>query len=151
MGDKQTVLQDAHRGYTELQRSIAGLDEAQAGQVWLGTWGVREIVGHTSGWLQVMKPALARIGRGDTPYPEGVSYDDFDGWNARFADARRGMKLADLVAELETSHREFIAAAEALPDEHFVAGATARGVVEGSSSQHYAEHAAQIRQWRATM
>ena len=151
MGDRQTLLQDAQKGYAELQQTIAGLDEAQAGRVWLGTWGVREIVGHTSGWLQAMKPALARIARGETPYPDGVSYDDSDAWNARFVDARRGMKLADLVAELETSHREFIAAAEALPDDHFVAGATARGVFEGSSSQHYQEHAAQIREWRATM
>jgi hypothetical protein len=152
MGDKQSLMQDAHKGYAELQQSLAGLDETHASRVWLGTWGVREIVGHTSGWLQAMKPALERIARGESPYPEGVSYDDTDGWNARFVDARRGVKLADLLAELETAHREFMAAADALPDGHFAAGATGRAVFEGSSSQHYPEHAAQIRDWRrATM
>jgi uncharacterized protein DUF1706 len=150
MSDKQKLLQEAQKGHAELQQSFAGLDDAQAGRVWLGTWGVREIVGHASGWLQAMKPALERIGRGEPPYPAGT-YDDYDAWNAKFVDARRGIKIHDLGAELERSHREFIAAAEALPDEHFAAGATARGVVEGTSAQHYAEHAAQIREWRATM
>jgi Protein of unknown function (DUF1706) len=148
MSDKETLLKEAREGYLELQQSIAGLDEARAGEPWLGTWGVREILIHASGWLLEMTPALERIGRGESPYPEGVSYDDFDAWNAQFVEARRGVKLADVVAELEASHRDFVAAARALADEHFAPETAGRGLIENCTSQHYREHAAQIREWR---
>jgi hypothetical protein len=50
-----------------------------------------------------MIPALERIGRGQAPYADGVSYDDFDAWNARFVEARHGVKVADVRAELAAS------------------------------------------------
>jgi hypothetical protein len=148
MADKQTLLHEAQEAYTELQQSIAGLDESAASETWLGTWGVRELLIHASGWLQEMRPALERIGRGEPAYPEGVSYDDADAWNARFVTSREGVKLADVRAELETSHRDFVAAASALADEYFASDTPAAGVVEGTTAQHYREHAAQIRAWR---
>ncbi len=148
MSDKETLLKEAQEGYLELQQSIAGLDEARAGEPWLDTWGVREILMHASGWLLEMTPALERIGRGESPYPEGVSYDDFDAWNAKFVEARRGVKLADVVAELEASHRDFVAAARALCDEHFAPETAGRGMIENCTSQHYREYAGQIREWR---
>ena len=148
MGEKQIVLKQAQEAYTELERSIAGLDEARASDRWLGTWGVREILIHASGWLQEMRPALERLGRGEAPYPDGVSYDDADEWNARFVEACQGVKLADVLAELETAHREFMAAAQALPEEHFAPDTAGRGLFEGCSSQHYREHASQIHEWR---
>ena len=86
MSDKQAVLAGAAEAYAELEQSIQGLDTVRAAQGWLGVWSVREIVGHTSGWLQAMRPALERIGRGQPPFPEGLSYDDADAWNARFAE-----------------------------------------------------------------
>jgi hypothetical protein len=115
--------------------------------VWLGTWGAREILIHISAWDREMAPALARIGRGEPPYPAGA-YDDADAWNARFVEARSGAKPADVLADLEASHRELVAAAAALGEEHFAAGAPARGLLEGTGAQHYREHAAQIREWR---
>ena len=148
MAEKQTLLQEAQEAYTELQQSIAGLDEGPASHTWLGTWGVRQVLIHTSGWLQEMRPALERIGRGEPAYPEGVSYDDADAWNARFVESRQGVKLADVLAELETSHRDFMAVASALADEDLASGRPARDLFEGTSSQHYREHAAQIRGWR---
>ena len=148
MNGKETLLKESEEGYLELQESIAGLDEARATEPWLGTWGVREILGHASGWLIEMRPALERLRRGEGPYPEGVSYDDFDAWNAKFADARRGVKLADLLAELEISHRDFMAAARLLPEEQFAPEMAGRALIENCASQHYREHAGQIREWR---
>jgi hypothetical protein len=78
-----------------------------------------------------------------------VSYDDFDAWNARFVEARRGVKVADVRAELAASHREFVAAAAALADEHLAPGGAARELFTGTGATHYREHAGQIREWRA--
>jgi Protein of unknown function (DUF1706) len=148
MGDKDKALRDADEAHGELRQAIAGLGEAQISQVWLGTWGVREILIHISGWQREMIPALARIGRGERPYPDGVSYDDADQWNARFVEARKGATASEVLAELEASHRDFVGAAASLAEEHFAPGATARELFEGAGSEHDREHAAQIRQWR---
>lgn len=148
MADKEKLLKDADEAYGELRETISGLDESAARRVWFGTWGVREILIHIAAWDREMAPALGRIARGEPPYPAGVSYDDADAWNARFVAARSTAKLADILSELESSHRDFVTAAAALDDAHFTSGAPARDIFDGNSAQHYREHAGQIREWR---
>ena len=88
MEAKQDIIQATEQDYVKLRAAIDGLDEAQMSEVWLGTWGVREILAHVAGWQVEMLPALERLACGEEPYAKG-SYDDFDRWNARFVDARK--------------------------------------------------------------
>jgi len=148
MSEKATRLGDTERAFTELQGTIEGLSDQEMRTVWLGSWGVREILIHISGWHDEMIAAFGRIGQGQPPYPAGT-YDDFDAWNARFVDRRAGVKPADVVADLHTSHRAFLTAAAELPEALFAPGGAARDPLEGAGAGHYREHAAQIRQWRA--
>jgi hypothetical protein len=150
METKQDALRTAEETFDTLKRSITGLDETTMTRTWLGSWGVREILVHTSAWHREMIPALQRLGRGEPAYPSGVSYDDADAWSARFVEAARGMKLADIVAELDASHGAFLGAARTLADEHFAPGAPAREIFDGTAPGHYREHAAQIQDWRRT-
>ena len=76
-------LNEAAREYKALHETLQGLNETQMTEVWLGTWSVRDIVAHIAGWHQEMSPALERLARGERPVPEGVSYEDVDGWNER--------------------------------------------------------------------
>jgi hypothetical protein len=46
---------------------------------WCGTWGVREILAHITGWQRELTPVLERLARGERPIPDGVSYADVDG------------------------------------------------------------------------
>ena len=148
MSDKSTLVREAHEAFAELDQAIDGLTEESMGRVWLGTWGVREILIHVSGWHRAMIPALASIGRGEPlPYAPGT-YDDFDAWNARFVADKAGVKAADVLAELHASHRDFVAAASAVPEPHFAEGGAALGPFAGAGAGHYREHAAQIREWR---
>jgi hypothetical protein len=147
MGAKQDLLQRAEQEYDGLKAAIKGLDDVQMSQVWLGTWGVRDILAHIAGWHREMIPALERLGRDEAAHPDGA-YDDFDAWNARFVAARQGLAPVDLLQELDRSHRELVRAASRLPDEHFAQGKTAAGLVDGVAGGHYREHAEQIRQWR---
>jgi len=144
MSDKARLLQEAEEAFGELRQAIDGLDDARLTRVWLGTWGVREILNHITGWHEEMLPALARVARGEPAYAPGT-YDDFDAWNARFVDARQGVKLADVLAQLETSHREFVRAAGVVPEQCFD---DAKGMLDGCGTAHYREHAGQIRAWR---
>ena len=112
---KDELLNEAAREYKALHETLQGLNETQMTEVWLGTWSVRDIVAHIAGWHQEMCPALERLARGDRPIPEGVSYDDVDGWNERFAAARRGTAVADVLLELDRTHEGFMKAADAVP------------------------------------
>jgi hypothetical protein len=147
MSDKEKLLREADEAYAELREAIEGLSDDEMRQVWLGSWGVREILIHIAGWHAVATPALGHIARGEAPYPPGT-YDDFDAWNARFVIQKTGVKTSDVLGELDVSHNRFVEAARALPAEHFQAGTTARETFENNGPGHYREHAAQIREWR---
>jgi hypothetical protein len=147
---KDELLNEAARAYKALHETLQGLNETQMTEVWFGTWSVRDIVAHIAGWHQEMSPALERLARGDRPIPEGVSYEDVDGWNERFAAARRGTAVADVLLELDRTHEAFMKAAAAVPIGRFQAGKTAWKIVDGNSANHYHEHAEQIRAWRST-
>ena len=147
MADKRKLLEDAEQAYGELTEAVAGLSDAELAEVFLGVWGTREILIHIAAWDREMAPALQRIGRGETPYPEG-KYDDFNDWNARFVAARTGARPADILAEVDREHRVIMDAADAVPESHFAPEQPARAMFEGTTAQHYREHAGQIRDWR---
>jgi hypothetical protein len=148
MSEKTTLLGEAETEFTRFKRSLAGLDEAKMREVWLGTWSARDVAAHISGWHREMSPALERLARGERPVPEGVSYDDVDAWNARFADAKKSAVTADILTELEASHAAFMRAAAAVPDERYAPGKTAYKLVDFNSRHHYHEHREQIEAWR---
>ena len=137
------MVRQAEEAFTELRHAVDGLTEEQMNRVWLGTWGVREILVHISGWHEAVIQALGNIARDEAPYPPGT-YDDFDAWNARFVEWKAGVKAA----ELDASHRRFVGAAAALAERHFAPGGAARDLFDGAGAAHYREHAAQIREWR---
>jgi hypothetical protein len=147
MAEKQKLLDDADQAYLELKNAVAGLSEAELGQVFLGVWGAREILIHIAGWDREMTPALENIGHGKAPYADGA-YDDADGWNARFVQERKGARTADIMAELDRSHHAVMAAAAALPESHFASDQPARAIFDGTTAGHYREHTGQIRDWR---
>ena len=144
MSDKARLLHEADEAFGELRQAIDGLDDARLTRVWLGTWGVREILIHITGWHEEMLPALARVARGEPPYAPGT-YDDFDAWNARFVEDKRGVKMGDVLAQLDASHRDFMRAAGAVSEQRFD---DAKSLLDGCGTAHYREHAGQIRAWR---
>jgi len=147
---KEDLLTRAAREYKAFHEALAGLNETQMTEIWLGSWSVKDIVAHMCGWHREMVPALQRLARGEKPLPEGVSYDDVDAWNARFAAEARDTSVADVLLDFDRTHEEFMRAADAVPAERFQPGKTAYRIVDQNSAHHYREHAEQIRQWRAT-
>src|SRR2546422_2766673 len=103
MEAKHDIIQATEQEYAKLRAAVHGLGEAQMREVWLGTWGVREIIAHIAGWHGEMLPALERVARGEPPYAQGT-YDDFDRWNARFVEARKDVATDDLLRERSEEH-----------------------------------------------
>ena len=147
---KEELLNEAAREYKTFHEALQGLNEAQMSEVWLGTWSVKDIVAHIAGWHEEMGPALERLARGERPIREGVSYDDVDAWNARFASARRSTPVADVLLELDKTHEYFLRTAAAVPAERFQVGKTAWKIVDQNTAHHYREHSEQVRTWRSS-
>ena len=147
---KDELLLAAAREYKAFHEALHGLNDEQTAEVWLGTWSVKEIVAHISGWHREMLPALERLARGERPIPDGVSYDDVDAWNARFAAGAHDHEVADLLLELDRSHEDFMQAADRVPVERWEPGRTTYRLVDENTAGHYREHAEQIRAWRAS-
>jgi hypothetical protein len=146
---KDDLLSQAARDYNAFEAAIHGLNEDHLTEVWLGTWSIRDIVAHMAGWHREMGPALERITRGEKPVAEGVTYDDVDGWNAKFVAAKRDLPVADVLLELDRSHAYFMKVASQVPDERVQPGKTAYKIIDLNSAHHYREHGEQIREWRA--
>lgn len=149
MTARERLIEEAEREYAGLREALDGLDEAAMERTWLGTWGIKELLAHMTAWHREMIPALERLSRGDKPVPEGVSYEDIDAWNARFAAGARARAGADLERELDASHAAFLRAAAAVPAERVVEGKAAYRIIDLNAGHHYREHAEQIRAWRA--
>lgn len=147
---KDELLNQAAREYKAFHEAIQGLNEEHMTEVWLGTWSVKDIVAHISGWHREIGPALERLARGEKPVPVGVSYDDVDAWNEKFAAARREAEVADVLLEFDKSHEYFLHTAAEVPEERFQPGKTAWKLIDQNSAHHYREHAAQVRAWRQT-
>jgi hypothetical protein len=150
MSAKQELLNRAGREYMAFHEAIDGLNEAQLAEVWLGAWSVRDIVAHMSGWHREIGPALERLARGEKPVPPGVSYDDVDAWNEKFAAARRGTPVAEVLLEFDRSHAAFLKAADLVPEARFDPGKTAYRLVDLNSAHHYKQHGDEIRAWRSS-
>jgi hypothetical protein len=148
MSAKSELLEGAETEFQGLKRAIAGLSEADMREVWCGTWSVREILAHISGWHREMLPGVERLARGEKPFTAGVSYSDFDAWNAKFAAAKATWTTADIVKELDAAHADFLCAAGAVPEDRVVPERTAYKLVDGNSRNHYAEHARDVAAWR---
>ncbi len=148
MSAKDDLLKQAEREFKAFNDTLRGLNESQLTEVWLGTWSVKEILAHISGWHRELGPALERMARGEKPIPEGVSYDDPHPWNAKFAAARKDTPMVQVLQKLEASHNYFVTQAAKVPEERFVPGKTSYRIVDLNSAHHYKEHGDQIRAWR---
>lgn len=148
MSLKDDLLRQADDDFGALKRALVGLTDDAMRRPCCGAWGVREILAHIAGWQREMIPVLERVARGEKPIPDGVSYDDVDAWNTRHVAARRGLTVEGVRAELDASHRDFLAAAAAVPEARFAPDKTATRVVDLNGPHHYREHTGQILAWR---
>lgn len=136
-----------------LRRSRAELlqeiDKARPDAPVVGSWTVREVLGHSIGWVQLLLSML------DQNHPDARSdHTGVDDFNRRAAAEVSGRPLDEVRAEFERVTDAALALIEPLSEEELRRAGRfewdrtltlARAIPE-NSSDHFAEHAAQIRQ-----
>ena len=68
-GRREELLAELDEAFAGLQATCRGLPEARKRVVMQGTWSVKDILAHISGWHREMAGALARIARGERAVP----------------------------------------------------------------------------------
>ena len=152
MSDKTDAIAELERSYTGFRAKIATLPDDAWDERWLGTWTLSQLLAHMGGWFKEMTGALQRVGRGERPTPEGVSYGDADAWNAKFAATASPGRHALGVFDLR--FKDYVAGANGLGEELF--GKNAEGklkigsrLLDGAGVHHFAEHGAEVDAWLA--
>jgi hypothetical protein len=147
MATRESGLRELDDNNAALLRELTDVSDEKMTQVFLGTWSAREVLVHLAGWYDAMAEGLERIGRGERPTPEGVSYSDVDAVNAQFVEANRGLSVPEVRKNLEVTLARFQTAARALPEDRFAEGKTAMRILT-TMAEHPTEHIEEIREWR---
>ncbi len=109
----------------------------------VGEWSIKDIMGHIAFWDEQALDAAQRHLAG-APDPEV----DVQTQNEREAAARRDVPAATQRTAMEQAHAKTVGLLRSTPEiDPRVAGLC--GCLEGDTFEHYDEHAADIRVWRA--
>ena len=148
---KQSAISDARFAFGKLAAAIDGVDDAAMSAVFVGDWGVKQILAHIGGWQRLNGEMMERMALGERPIPDGEDYGDDDVWNARFAREASASSGTDAVPALREAFARFIAAAEALPEERFADGRFAAQMLAGNGVAHIEEHLPAIVEYLARL
>jgi hypothetical protein len=149
--DKRTAIKQVEDGFAALLAALNGMDDRAMSKRFYGTWNVKDILAHISGWHHQMAPMMERMSRGERPTQEGVDYSDSDAWNARFSAAMTAQSAETIIADLRQSFANFIKGAKTIPDERYGDGKTINKMLEGNGYGHYAEHLPAIYGYRKSL
>ena len=150
MATKDEAVAAFEAAYTDFRTKLDGLDDQAWDETWLGTWKTEQLLAHMAGWAREMTGGLERVRDGQRPTPEGVSYTDTDGWNAKFASTATPGKAS--LPVFEHAVKQYIAAARALPEDSFGEGENGKPkignrLLEGGGTHHFKEHGAELDAW----
>lgn len=135
--------------WAALGASFAGLSEEQmTAPGVVGDWSVKDILGHVSTWDEEALQALPVILDGRRP-PRYVTYGGIDAFNAQMAERKRDLPLAELLKQLEETHRRLLAFVETVPEEQFARETRVRHRLRLDTYSHYPIHTKGIEEWRA--
>ena len=146
--DQLLIEMDAARD--RLNEAIAGLSHEQMSRTDLDTWSVNDHLMHLTFWHEMRffeVSRIARRGRASFPVNEPVGgVDPIDEINERFAANRRGLPLAQALADLDFARAMVRQAIEACPEDRL--DVSLFGEIGPNGAGHDTAHAEMIEEWR---
>ncbi|HOG77183.1 MAG: DinB family protein [Chloroflexi bacterium] len=136
--------------WQELTASTDGLEPYQMlipGVV--GTWSVKDILGHVTSWEQETLSTLPEILAGKPAPVYSQIYGSIDTFNAYMVMARNRQTLEEILANLEKVHGRLLRFLEEADPTQFLEETPFLIRLSMDTTEHYPEHAEAIRAWRA--
>ncbi|HMM29924.1 MAG TPA: DinB family protein [Aggregatilineaceae bacterium] len=146
---KQQLLDKLENAWADLQASFAGLSEAQMTEPGVtGEWSVKDILAHVTTWEEEALRMLPLILDGQTPPRYADLYGGLNAFNAQMSAQKRDLPLAEVLAQLDATHRRLIEVVQRAPDDQITRETRFRRRLRLDTYSHYPEHARAIRAWR---
>ncbi len=147
--DRGQLLKRLERAWTSFEESYAGLSEAQLIECGvIGAWSVKDILAHVTSWEQEALKYLPVILKGERPPRYSVMYGGIHAFNARMTEQNKRLSLADILRQLNETHRRVIEFIENSPEDQFRTDTRFRRRLRADTYGHYPKHAQAIRNWR---
>jgi hypothetical protein len=147
--DRQQLLKRIEDAWTALKESVAGMTDLELSEPGVaGDWSVKDILAHVTTWEQEALKYLPVILRGDRPPRYSVMYGGIDAFNARMAEEKRGLSLAEVQKQMEDTHRKLIEVVHEAPEEEIRRETAFRRRIRLDTYSHYPHHTRAIREWR---
>src|SRR5262245_43914365 len=147
--NRQQLLQKLDKAWAELKESYAGLSEAQLTEPGVvGDWSVKDILAHVTWWEEEALKHLPLIIKEGRPPRYSTQYGGIDAFNALMTERRQNLALANVLRQLDETHRQLIAYIASVPEEQFTRETRFRHRLRLDTYSHYPEHTKAIREWR---
>ncbi len=112
-----------------------------------GRWSIRDLLTHITTWEDEALAAFPLILEGKRP-PGYRARGGIDAFNAAEQDRKRAFALPRIKAELYSTHERLISYLDSIPEKEFSAGSRLLRRLKWDTYHHYAEHTAQILEWK---
>src|SRR5918994_1820047 len=147
--NRQQLLKQLDKAWTAFKESYAGLSDSQLTEPGVtGDWSVKDMIAHVTWWEEETLKHLPLIIQGGRPPRYSIQYGGIDAFNAQMTEQKRGLSLADVLRQLEETHRRLIAYVHSAPDEQFTRETRFRRRLRLDTYSHYPKHTQAIRAWR---
>jgi hypothetical protein len=144
----ERVLARLESAWREFQESYAGLPDAMLLEPGVtGDWSLKDVLAHVNTWEEEALEHLPVIARGGTPR-RYASIGGIDAFNARTAERKSDLPLAEVRRRLDESHRRLVELVRAAPEDQLVGDTRFRRRLRLDTYGHYRLHADAIRRWR---
>ncbi len=150
--NKQKLLGQIDRAWNSFQASYAGLSpaEMQAPDA-AGSWSVKDILAHVTTWEEEALKNLPLILEGKRTARYKDQYGGIDAFNEQMTERKRALSLAEVLEQLQTTHRRLVEYMAEAPDAEFVTETRFRRRIRWDTYSHYPHHEKAILEWRARL
>jgi hypothetical protein len=145
----ERLLSRLESAWTELRESYAGLPDPTFLEPGVtGDWSLKDVLAHVNTWEEEALEQLPVIARGGTP-PRYAASGGIDAFNARMAERKRDLPLAEVRRRLDESHRRLVELVRGAPEDQLAGDTRFRRRLRLDTYGHYRLHADAVRRWRA--
>jgi hypothetical protein len=144
------LLKRLDTAWVTFNESYAGISEREMIEPGVvEEWSVKDILAHVTTWEEEALQNLPLILAGKPTPRYSQRYGGIDAFNARMTEEKRDLSLAEVLRQLDETHRRLIAYVETVPEDQFTREARFRRRLRWDTYSHYPIHTAAIREWRA--
>lgn len=156
MASIPAIISDLNFGRTKLLRAIDGLSRRELTELPIyDGWTIKDVLAHVIGWDQRVLRTLPLMVQNRASEVPSVEVDEF---NAESVAAWRNHSLAEVLVEVQSTHRQIVDIIAGLDHkeidtrrERHGKTITIRSYVIDVMTEHEREHAAEIEQWRRNL